>query len=101
MIEGMKLMIYRCVYGMFIYVGLMPVWNVIDAFTNAQITANNYTFCVGSIDYIKLGVSMIPFLISMSIGVAALHIYYRAVQERQYETQYQQGDVIARGYNGR
>ena len=90
MIEGMKLLFFRIVQGVFIVIGLMPVYRVINAFAVDQIETNNYTQFTGGMGYIDLGVSMIPFIIFLSVGIACAHLYYRAVRQRQYEGQYAQ-----------
>jgi 1,4-dihydroxy-2-naphthoate octaprenyltransferase len=98
-IEGMKLVFHRMVHGMFIMICLMPIWNLVLLFVNGEITENSYTYCVDSIDYVKLGVGMIPSLIFIGIGIAIFHTYYRAVQQRQYEAQYTQEGLYNNGYN--
>jgi hypothetical protein len=89
-IEGMKLIVFRIVQGMFIIIGLMPIYRVTDAFVNGQIAANNYTQFTDGLGYIDLGVSMVPFIIMGSVIIACIHTYYRAVQQRKYEGQYTQ-----------
>lgn len=90
-IEGIKLVFYRTIFGMFTMIGLMPIWNIIIRWVGTQDT----TFCGESIPYIELGVQQIPWLIMISIGIACLHTYYRATSQRKYEGQYAAGEVYS------
>jgi hypothetical protein len=91
MLEGIRLIFFRTISGMFICIGLLPVWNIILAWVYTQ----NITFCGESIPYVVLGVQQIPWLIMISIGIAAIHTYFRAVQKRKYEGVYNQGEVYS------
>jgi hypothetical protein len=100
-IEGMKLIFFRIVQGMFIIIGLMPIYRLIDAFVNNQITTNHYTNFLDGMGYIDLGVSMVPFIIMTSVGIACVHTYYRAVRQRQYEGSYTQESLYHDNYYGK
>ncbi len=91
MIEGIKLIFFRSIYGIVVCIGLMPVWNKIFSYVQTQ----NITFCGESIPYIVLGVQQIPWLIMASIGIACLHTYYRATSQRKYEGMYSQGEIVS------
>lgn len=91
LIEGIKLVFFRTIQGLFIMIGLMPVWNVIIRWVYTQDT----TFCGESIPYVVLGVQQIPWLIMISIALACLHLYYRSVMARRYESTFQQGEVYS------
>lgn len=94
MIEGIKLIFFRSMYGMLVMIGVMPVWNKIFAFVQTQ----NITFCGEAIPYVVLGVQQIPWLCLISIGIACLHTYYRATSQRKYEGLYQEGEITSAYY---
>jgi hypothetical protein len=91
MIEGIRLIFFRTIQGLFCMIALMPCWNVIFAWVKTQ----NISFCGESIPYIELGVQQIPWLIMISIGIAALQTYYRSVSKRKYEGAYSQGEIYS------
>lgn len=86
MIEGLKILIMRVMIAMLIIVGLIPLYRFVYAFVSAM----NLTYAAGSLSTINAGVNMIYPIMFFGIGVAVFHIYYRAVQKRQYESTYQE-----------
>lgn len=94
MIEGMKLLFHRIVIGIFVIVCLSPIYHLVRAFVDGQLVAivasGRTPGFTDAITYCDLGVSMIPFIIFASIAIAAIHTYYRAVRQRQYEGNYSQ-----------
>lgn len=81
MLEGMKLIFFRIIYGMFIMV-LMPIYNLIYAY----VLATNPTYCAGALPMIDLGVQTIKWIVFLGIAAGGYHLYYRAVMLRAYES---------------
>jgi hypothetical protein len=93
-IEGIKLIFHRILMGIFIMICLMPIYHQVRAFVDARLAemvASGHTpGFTDAITYADMGVSMIPFIIFASIAISAIHTYYRAVRQRQYESSYTQ-----------
>ena len=85
MIEGMKIIFFRIIYGMFIMV-LMPVYNLIYGY----VLATNPVYCAGSLPMIDMGVQSIKWIVFLGIAAGGYHLYYRAVMLRAYESKYSQ-----------
>ena len=82
----MKLIFMRLIQGMFIIIGLFPIYRLIQSFVIDRMA--NYPQLSGGIGYLDLGVSMVPFIIMTGVGIGCVHAYYRAVKQRQSETPY-------------
>lgn len=89
MIEGLKILIMRVMFAMMVVL-IIPVYRYFKTFTDGTVTANNWTYATGSLSTIDTGVNMIYPIIFIGIAVAVFHVYYRAVQKRQYESTYQE-----------
>lgn len=85
MIEGMKLIFFRIIYGLFIMV-MMPVYNLIYAF----VLSTNPDYCAGALPMVDLGVQTIKWIVFLGIAAGGYHLYYRAVMLRAYESKYSQ-----------
>lgn len=77
--------------GIFIIICLFPIYHLVRAFVDEQLAAIVATGrtpgFTDAITYCDMGVNMIPFIIFASIAIAGIHTYYRAVRQRQYESQ--------------
>jgi hypothetical protein len=84
-IEGMKIIFFRIVYGLFIML-IMPIYNFIYDYAIAM----NPTFCAESLPLINQGVQSIKWIVFLGIAAGGYHLYYRAVMLRAYESSYSQ-----------
>jgi hypothetical protein len=85
MIEGMKIVFFRIIYGLFIML-IMPIYNFIYNYAIAL----NPTFCGDSLPIINQGVQAMKWIVFLGIAAGGYHIFYRAVMLRAYESQYSQ-----------
>ena len=89
MIEGMKILFFRILYGLFILL-IFPVYNYIYADAVTYTLHSGVDFCVGSLPIINQGVQSIKWIVFIGIAAAGYHLFYRAVMLRAYESQYSQ-----------
>lgn len=92
MIEGLKILIMRIMFAMMVVIGAMPVYRYIRNFIDEGVTAGtfNTSYAPGVIPMVDSGVNMIYPITFIGIAAAVFHVYYRAVQKRQYESTYQE-----------
>lgn len=75
---------------MFVVIGAMPVWHYIRNYYDITNAAENFTYATATVPMLDTGVNMIYPIFFIGIAAAGLHVYYRAVQKRQYESTYQE-----------
>lgn len=85
MIEGIKIVFFRIVYGLFIML-IMPIYNFIYDYA----IATNPVFCAEALPIINQGVQAIKWIVFLGIAAGGYHLYYRAVMLRAYESRYSQ-----------
>lgn len=95
MIEGFRMVFYWIVFGcVFLVVGMQP-FNYIDTWAQTQ----DISQFSGGLPMIRLGVSLIPDMFALFVGVGAIQSFYGAVNKRRYPQKYVDGGAVADAYN--
>jgi len=88
-IEGIKIVFFRVVYGLFVML-IFPIYNYIYAYAIKYTTDSGLSYCVSSLPIINQDVQSIKWIVFIGIAAAGYHLFYRAVMLRAYESQYSQ-----------
>jgi hypothetical protein len=94
-IEAMKILTHQIVGAMSFIVCLCPVWNSLYSYLQTQTIAAGF---LPAVEYIVLGVNMVPTIYMLLIAIACYGFYYASVSRRSY-TSYQQYSEVANGYD--
>jgi hypothetical protein len=86
MIEGFKILFTRIIIGVMIILGFKPIANYFVGFADST----EVTYFGGALDIIKMGLNNINVIVLLGVVAAVIHIYYRTVQKRKYESQYEE-----------